>query len=110
MRKSMILSCSMILLSMATSAYAAPPLPSSPYMATTVKDFVAACLIDEGGCANRVGNVLMNKIDFFPVSHICISSPDYAEGLLKWLGDHPETASMKTEDGIYLALETVYTC
>jgi hypothetical protein len=100
----------------AWGAPAAPPLlppllpPSSPYAATTAGQFVTLCKADQGGCADIVGNVLMDKIQYSPTSHICLPGVNYADGVVPWLAAHPETANMPTADGIYLALTTIYKC
>jgi hypothetical protein len=96
----------------AWSAPAAPaPLaPASPYMATTAGQFAASCKSDQGGCADFVGNVLMDKIQYSPTSHICLPGVNYADGVAPWLLAHPETANMPVADGVYLALTSIYKC
>ncbi|MGZ5925396.1 MAG: hypothetical protein ACXWLJ_01870 [Rhizomicrobium sp.] len=98
-----------------TSAWSAPatpvPLPpASPYLATTAGQFAADCKSNRGGCADLVGNVLMDKINYSPTSHICLPGVNYAEGVAPWLLAHPETANMPAADGIYLALTSIYVC
>jgi hypothetical protein len=109
-----IIPISALLLSTVTawSAPTAPaPLPpSSPYAATTAGQFVALCKGDQGGCADIVGNVLMDKIQYSPTSGICLPGVNYADGVAPWLQAHPETATMSVEDGVYLALTTIYKC
>lgn len=97
------------------AAWSAPaaPVPSpppSPYAATTAGQFAASCRIDQGGCANIIGNVLMDRIPSSPVSHICLPGVNYANGVAPWLLAHPETANMSTADGITLALTSIYKC
>jgi hypothetical protein len=87
-----------------------PPPASSPYDATTAGQFAAFCKSDQGGCADLVGNVLMDKIDYSPTSHICLPGVNYADGVAPWLLAHPETANMPAADGIYLALTSIYKC
>jgi hypothetical protein len=96
----------------AWSAPAAPaPLaPASPYTAMTAGQFAASCKGDQGGCADVVGNVLMDKIQYSPTSHICLPGVNYADGVMPWLLAHPETANMSAADGIYLALTSIYKC
>ena len=84
--------------------------PSSPYAATTAGQFAASCKGDRGGCADLVGNVLMDKIQYSPTSHICLPGVNYADGVAPWLLAHPETANMPTAAGIYLALTSIYKC
>ena len=94
----------------AWSAPAAPLPPSSPYAATNAGQFVTLCKADQGGCADIVGNALMDKIQYSPTSHICLPGVNYADGVAPWLAAHPETANMPVEDGIYLALTSIYKC
>jgi hypothetical protein len=84
--------------------------PSSPYAATTAGQFAASCKGDQGGCADIVGNVLMDKIQYSPTSHICLPGVNYVDAIVPWLLAHPETANMPAQDGIYLAITTVYKC
>jgi hypothetical protein len=84
--------------------------PSSPYEAATAGQFAADCRSDQGGCADLVGNVLMDKINYSPTAHICLPGVNYANGVAPWLLAHPETANMPAADGIYLALTSLYKC
>jgi hypothetical protein len=90
-----------------TPSYAAPP---SVFAAATVKDFLADCASDQGGCADEVGTALMDNMTFDGSANICLPGPDFSTGAVDWLKAHPETAGMKTEDGIYLALQKSYPC
>lgn len=83
---------------------------NSPYTADNAKQFAEACKIDESSCAAMVGQVLMDRIQFSPTSHICLPGTSYASAVGPWLAAHPEAASMRTSDGIYLALTTIYKC
>ena len=98
-----------------------PPPPASPaapiatispsvYASSTVKDFLSVCGNDQGGCADEVGNALIDKMVFDGTADICLPGPDYAVGALKWLDTHPEVGTMPTEDGIYLALQKADSC
>jgi hypothetical protein len=88
----------------------APPSPASLYAAATAGQFAVQCKSDQGSCADIVGNVLMDKINYSPTSHICLPGVNYAEGVAPWLLAHPETANMPAADGIYLALTSIYKC
>jgi hypothetical protein len=107
---------SFILLAFPFAAGAAPASLSppagalSPYTAVTAGDFVAGCKRDPSSCAAMVGQVLMNRIQFWPTSHICLPGVSYADGVETWLAAHPETAPMRAHDGIFLALSTLYRC
>ena len=57
-----------------------------------------------------MGNALIDKMQFDGTANICLPGPDYPVGALKYLNAHPEMRSMPTEDGIYQALRTVYSC
>lgn len=88
-----------------------PPGPTiSPYTAVTAKDFVAGCKVDRTSCAAVIGEVLMNRIQFSPTSHICLPDVNYADGIENWLAAHPQTGDMRADDGVYLALTTLYHC
>jgi hypothetical protein len=108
---------SLLILALSAAADAAPQLVSpaprgalSPYTATTAGDFAAGCKMDVSSCAAIVGEVLMNRIQFSPTSHICLPGVNYADGVPAWLNAHPEVAGMPAHDGIYLAVTSLYRC
>jgi len=84
----------------------APPL--SPYSAPTVNEFLTACRTDPADCVNEVGSAEMAKFQFD--GSLCLPSVDYAKPVPDWLQAHAETHAMPTEDGIYLALKSLYPC
>jgi hypothetical protein len=84
--------------------------PDTPYTATTAREFANACKIDESSCGAMVGQVLMDRIQFSPTSHVCLPGTGYAKAVGPWIADHPETANMRPSDGIYLAITTIYKC
>jgi hypothetical protein len=84
--------------------------PPSVYASANVGQFLAVCGGDQGGCAGEVGNSLMEKMVFDGTANICLPGPDYPGPVLDYLKAHPETHSMPTEDGIYLAIRKVYSC
>lgn len=92
----------------AQTAPAADQAPVSVFSAPTVGEFLVACKADQGGCIDEVGSALMDKFQF--QGDICLPSVDYANAVPVWLGSHDQTHSMATEDGIYLALKTLYPC
>ena len=83
---------------------------NTPYTASTARDFADACKQDESSCSAVVGQVLMDRIQFSPTSHICLPGVSYANAVGPWLAGHPQAASMNARDGIYLALTTIYKC
>ena len=83
---------------------------NSPYTATTAKDFAQACKQDQSSCSSVVGQVLMDRIQFSPTSHICLPGITYANAVGPWLDTRPDAANMSARDGIYLALTTIYRC
>lgn len=83
---------------------------NSPYNAGTAKEFAEACKRDQSSCSSMVGQVLMDRIQFSPTSHICLPGVTYASAVGPWLDAHPEAANMTARDGIYLALTTIYKC
>ena len=91
-------------------AASVPLPPLSPFTATTAGQFAASCKNDQGGCAAFVGNVLMDKIQYSPTSHICLPGVNYADGVAPWLLAHPETANMPAADGVFLAITSIYKC
>jgi hypothetical protein len=94
-------------------AWSAPPAsapPASLYAAATAGQFAAQCKSDQGSCADIVGNVLMDKVNYSPTANICLPGVNYADGVAPWLLAHPETANMPAADGIYLALTSLYKC
>jgi hypothetical protein len=95
-----------------TGAAATATAPVSPdvYSAGTVKQFLNVCGGDQGGCADEVGNALINKMVFDGSTSICLPGPDYAAAAVKWLNAHPEAQNMPTQDGIFLALQKTYPC
>ena len=52
---------------------------TSPYTATTAKEFADSCKQDESSCSAMVGQVLMDRIQFSPTSHICLPDVSYAQ-------------------------------
>jgi len=112
MRKFIIFSCSSLplLLLVAQNAYSASPSDVRPFSAVTVGDYLAACKIHPNTCISEVGTALMNKTNFAGAPTICLQSVDYAVPVPKWLSSHPDTRQMPTEDGIYLALKSLYPC
>jgi len=114
-----ILVCSMQIALGAQAATPAAPATSvpgfstsatSPYMASTIKQFITDCDIDQASCAAMIGNVLMDRIQFSPTSHICIPSIKYGDAVVPWLKVHPEMASMGVQDGVFEALTVIYKC
>jgi len=113
MRK-MLLSC-LILAAFGCPAIAATTpspaaTPASPFASANVGDFLATCKANEGGCIDEVGTALMDKYDYSGNNSLCLTSVDYAEPVIIWLTQHSETRGMATEDGIFLALKTIYRC
>jgi len=98
----------------ACGAAAAQPAPStdqapvSVFSAPTVGEFLAACKADQGGCIDEVGSALMDKFQF--QGDICLPSVSYADAVPGWLDSHAQTHALATEDGIYLALKSLYPC
>ena len=80
----------------------------SVFSAPTVNDFLIACRTDQGGCVDEVGSALMDKFQY--QGDICLPGVDYASAVPGWLSSHDQTHAMRTEDGIYLALKSLYPC
>jgi hypothetical protein len=110
MHKLVIFVCSCWLLVGSQNAHSALPLSVRPFSAATVNDFLLACKIHPNTCIDEVGSALLHKINFNSEPEICPTSVDYAAAVPRWLSAHPETSQMQTEDGIYLALKTLYPC
>lgn len=124
MMKTILLLSSLQLLAVTGALAAAPPsamrapagvanamgTANTPYTANTAKEFAEACKTDESSCSAVVGQVLMDRIQFSPTSHICLPGVSYANAVGAWLANHPEAASMSARDGIYTAITTIYKC
>lgn len=99
-------------------AAALPALPAagqqansrSPFLAVTAGDFANACKNEKGGCADMIGEVLLNEILYSNTAHICLPDANYPDRIPTWLLAHPETSQMAVQDGIYLAITTLYRC
>lgn len=83
---------------------------NSPYNASNAREFAEACKADASSCSAMVGQVLMDRIQFSPTSHICLPGVSYATAVGPWLANHPEAETLSARDGIYLALTTLYKC
>lgn len=83
---------------------------NSPYTAGNAKEFAEACKQDQSSCSAMVGQVMMDRIQFSPTSHICLPGVTYANAVGPWIASHSETANMHVNDAIYLALTTIYKC
>jgi hypothetical protein len=82
----------------------------SPYVANNAGEFAQACKGDASSCSSMVGQVLLDRMQFSPTSHICLSGLSYAEAVAPWIAAHPQVAQMPARDGIYLALTDLYKC
>jgi hypothetical protein len=86
------------------------PASARPLTAKTAGEFATDCLSDETDCASVIGKSLMDNMELARALDICLPGADYAHGVVIWLNAHPEAAPMRTEDGIFLALKTIYAC
>jgi hypothetical protein len=80
------------------------------FAAVTVNDYLAACRINQNNCVDAVGTALLQKAILNGATGLCLPSVDYAKPVPGWLEAHAETHTMKTADGIYLALQKLYPC
>jgi hypothetical protein len=80
------------------------------FSAPTVNDFLMACQASQNNCQDAVGTALLEKGSHSGNVDICLPSTDYAKAVPGWLAAHPETHALKTNDGIYLALQKLYPC
>ena len=102
-----MLSCAaLVLLPPAAWGQAAP----DAFSAATVNDFLTACRASQNNCQDAVGTALLEKAGHSGNADICLPSLDYAKAVPGWLTAHPETHAMKTNDGVYLALQKLYPC
>ena len=99
------LSC--LLTFVATSAYCQSP---RPFSAAIVRDYIAACRIHPQGCSLEIGEALINKIELRGPAQVCLSSGYDEHVILAWLISHPDINQMPTQDGIYLAIKSLYPC
>jgi hypothetical protein len=116
-RSSFLICAASALLLLLSRAYAATPMPPAqptPVIlasnAPTIAAFLSACGADQAGCADEVGTALLDEMKYDGTSTLCLPSPDYAQPAISWLNAHPEDRGMATEDGIFLALKTLYAC
>ena len=93
-----------------TSAGSASPSSLRPYSAAVVEDYIAACKFHPDGCAFEIGEALMNKIELRGPAKVCLVSGYEEHVILDWLVSHPDTHQMPTQDGIYLAMKSIYPC
>jgi hypothetical protein len=107
---------SAVMMLVAPSAYAAArisaaaPVSPLPTSAATVSDYLIACEIHHDTCSLKVGNALVDKIDLQGTAQLCLDSGYDVNAILKWLSSHPDTHQMPTEDGIYVAMKSLYPC
>lgn len=109
--------CLMLSLS-ATGAHSAPLSPDavaqaaarSPFLAATAGEFAAVCQKSQGGCADVIGEVVLDRILYSPASRVCLPDENYPDKVPSWLLAHPETSKMAALDGIYLAITNLYRC
>ncbi len=78
------------------------------FSAPTIGEFLVACKADQGGCIDEVGTAFMDKFQY--QGDICLPSVNYADAVPGWLESHAQTHAMATEDGIYLAMKSLYPC
>jgi hypothetical protein len=92
----------------------APPAPGvggmSIYTAATVNDFLAACRADQAGCMAQIGSAFLTHMNDDGDDTVCLNDVNYGRPVPAWLDSHPETHTMPTENGIYLALQKLYPC
>jgi hypothetical protein len=119
MRSTASIACLMVAYSVAgahsatfppSSDAAAQAATRSPFLAATAGEFAADCQKNQGGCADVIGEVLLDRILYAPVSHICLPDENYPDNVPSWLLAHPETSNMETQDGIHLAITNLYRC
>ena len=109
--------CLMLSLS-ATGAHSAPLSPDtvaqaaarSPFLAATAGEFAAICQKSQGGCADVIGEVVLDKILYSPAAHVCLPDANYPDKVPSWLLAHPETSKLAAQDGIFLAITNLYRC
>jgi hypothetical protein len=105
-----------VMMLVAPSAYAAAristtaPVSPLPTSAATVSDYLIACEVHQDTCSLKVGNALVDKIDLQGTAQLCLDSGYDVNAILKWLSSHPDTHQMPTEDGIYVAMKSLYPC
>lgn len=73
-----------------------------------MNDFLVACRADQSACIDEVGSAVMNKFEYGGI--ICLPSEDYGKPVPAWLAAHAETHAMPADDGIYLAVKSLYPC
>jgi hypothetical protein len=99
-----------LLILVTTSAYSAPQYSPRPFSTTVVKDYIASCKIHPVGCSLEMGNALINKIELHGPAQVCLVSGYDEHVIFDWLVSHPDAQQMPTQDGIYLAMKSLYPC
>ena len=94
----------------AHGASAMPPSSLKPFTAATVRDYLSACKMHHDTCALEVGSALVDKLDYKGVAQVCLASGFDPNAVIAWLGSHQEVQQLPRQDGIYLALKSLYAC
>jgi hypothetical protein len=97
-------------LAASTATSAIGVVPPSVYASANVGQFLARCGRDHSGCADEIGNALLEKMVYDGAADICLPGADYTASVLDYLKAHPEAQNMPTEDGIYMAIRKIYAC
>ncbi len=105
MRSFILPACAAFFLAAILPASAQPAPAAQP----TVGQLLASCTTNAQACPNAVSTVVLNNDGSL---HYCVAATldDYTRPVTDWLKAHPEDANMRQDDGIKLALSTVYAC
>jgi hypothetical protein len=82
----------------------------NPAEAKTVNEFIPACERDTSLCGFRLGMAVLNKLNTKDAISICLNDAYPQKPVIAWLKAHPETHKMETEDGLYIAYQSLYPC
>jgi hypothetical protein len=98
------------LMLMAQGANAQFSPPATPLSAVTVRDYVTACKAQTNLCVLEVAITVVTKVDATAPPQFCMQSKYDDDAVLNWLNSHPETFQLPREDGILLALKSIFPC
>jgi len=82
----------------------------APFEAATVNQFLASCDRDMSQCDFKIRLALLDKLPAADATSVCMKGAHFQEPVIAWLKAHPETWTMETEDGIYVAFKGLYPC
>lgn len=81
-----------------------------PSEAATISEFVAACDRDVSLCEFKMRMVVLDRLNTRDAPSICLNDAHPRTQVIAWLKAHPETLKMATDDGLFTAYQSLYSC